>query len=175
MALSENGKTTAKQRDPSHHCTPSTVRAVTPPNVGSYFRRTLYILPPMFWLHELPHSTRSSQQFSKRSNCPSATYSTNLNTADKDRGRDITVGIATRYELYGSGFEAGGSKRFSHLHTRPDSPFGPPSFPYNGYRGSFRRVKQSRCDVDHPPQSSAEVTDVWSYNTTSLLYLHDMM
>jgi len=34
MALSENGKTTANQRDPSHHCTPSTTRAVTPPNVG---------------------------------------------------------------------------------------------------------------------------------------------
>jgi len=34
MVLSENGKTTANQRDPSHHCTPSTARAVTPPNVG---------------------------------------------------------------------------------------------------------------------------------------------
>ena len=34
MALSENGKTTANQRDPSHHCTPSTAQAVTPPNVG---------------------------------------------------------------------------------------------------------------------------------------------
>jgi len=33
-ALSENGKTTANQRDPSHHCTPSTARAVTSPNVG---------------------------------------------------------------------------------------------------------------------------------------------
>jgi len=31
----------------------------------------LYILPPMFWSHELPHSNRSSQQFSKRSFCPS--------------------------------------------------------------------------------------------------------
>ena len=34
MALSESGKTTANERDPSHHCTPSTARAVTPPNVG---------------------------------------------------------------------------------------------------------------------------------------------
>jgi hypothetical protein len=34
MALSETGTTTANQRDPSHHCTPSTARAVTPPNVG---------------------------------------------------------------------------------------------------------------------------------------------
>jgi len=34
MAFSENGKITANQRDPSHHCTPSTARAVTPPNVG---------------------------------------------------------------------------------------------------------------------------------------------
>jgi len=34
MALPENGKTTANQRDPSHHCTPSTARAVTHPNVG---------------------------------------------------------------------------------------------------------------------------------------------
>jgi len=34
MASSENGKTAANQRDHSHHCTPSTARAVTPPKVG---------------------------------------------------------------------------------------------------------------------------------------------
>ena len=135
----------------------------------------MYILPPTFWSHELPHSNRSSQQFCKRFFCPSATYSTNLNTIHKDRGRDFIVGIATRYGLYGSGFEAGGSKRFSHFHTRPDPPFWPPSFPYNGHRGSFRRVKQPRCGVDHPPRSSAEVTDEWTYTTTSLLCLHGMM
>jgi hypothetical protein len=105
----------------------------------------MYTQPPMFWLHELPHSNSSSQQFSKRSFSPSATYSTNFNTIHKDRDRDITVGIANRYGLDGSGFVAGGSKRFSLLHTRPDPPVGLPSFPYKGYRGSFRRVKQPRC------------------------------
>ena len=34
MASSENGKTAANQRDHSHHCIPSTARAVTPPKVG---------------------------------------------------------------------------------------------------------------------------------------------
>ena len=34
MALSENDKTAAIQRDHFHHCTPSTARAVTPPKVG---------------------------------------------------------------------------------------------------------------------------------------------
>jgi hypothetical protein len=34
MASSENGKTAANQRDHSHHCIPSTSRAVTPPKVG---------------------------------------------------------------------------------------------------------------------------------------------
>jgi hypothetical protein len=37
MALSENGKTTANQQNTSHHCTLSTVGAVTPPNVGVIF------------------------------------------------------------------------------------------------------------------------------------------
>ena len=34
MASTENGKTAANQRDHSHHCNPSTARAVTPPKVG---------------------------------------------------------------------------------------------------------------------------------------------
>jgi len=34
MASAENGKTAANQRDHSHHFTPSTTRAVTPPKVG---------------------------------------------------------------------------------------------------------------------------------------------
>ena len=34
MASSENGKTAANQRDHSHHCIPSTARAVKPPKVG---------------------------------------------------------------------------------------------------------------------------------------------
>ena len=34
MASSGNSKTAANQRDHSHHCIPSTARAVTPPKVG---------------------------------------------------------------------------------------------------------------------------------------------
>ena len=41
--------------------------------------------------------------------------------------------------------------------TRPDSPWGPPSLLYNGYRVSFLGVKRPGRGVDHPPPSSAEV------------------
>jgi hypothetical protein len=38
------------------------------------------------------------------------------------------------------------------LRTFPDGPWDPPSFLYNVYRVSFPGVKQSGCDVDHPPE-----------------------
>ena len=44
MASSENGKTAANQRDHSHHCIPSTARAVTPPKVGVISDVTCIIL-----------------------------------------------------------------------------------------------------------------------------------
>jgi hypothetical protein len=46
-------------------------------------------------------------------------------------GRDSAVGIATRYELDGSGIK---SSRGEIFRTRPDRPWGLPSLLYNGYR-----------------------------------------
>jgi hypothetical protein len=39
--------------------------------------------------------------------------------------------------------------------TRPDRPWGPPSFLYNGHR-IFPGVKRPRRGADHPPPPSAE-------------------
>ena len=47
------------------------------------------------------------------------------------------AGIATRYGLDGPGSNPGGGEIFR---TRPDRPWGPPSFLYNGNR-DFRGVK----------------------------------
>jgi len=53
MALSENGKTTANQRDPSHHCTPSTALAVTPPNVGVISAAPCICINSLYYVTEL--------------------------------------------------------------------------------------------------------------------------
>ena len=47
------------------------------------------------------------------------------------RGRDSSVGIATRYGLNGPGIESGGGEIFRILQNRP---WGPPSLLYNEYR-----------------------------------------
>ena len=41
--------------------------------------------------------------------------------------------------------------------TRPDGPWGPHSFLYDGYRVSFSEVKRPGRGVDHPPPSIAQV------------------
>jgi hypothetical protein len=46
-------------------------------------------------------------------------------------GRDSSVGVTTRYGLDGPGIE---SRRCEIFQTRPDRPWDPPSFLYNGYR-----------------------------------------
>jgi hypothetical protein len=54
-------------------------------------------------------------------------------------GRDISVGIATGYELDGRGVGVRvpvGTTFFRSL-RRPDRFWGPPSFLSNGYRGLF--------------------------------------
>ena len=48
-------------------------------------------------------------------------------------GRDSSVGLATGYGLDGPGSNPGGVEIFR---TRPDRPWGPPSFLYSGYRVS---------------------------------------
>ena len=44
----------------------------------------------------------------------------------------------------------------------------------SGYRGSFPRVKLPVHEVDHPPSSSAEVKDEWSYTSSPPVCLHDV-
>ena len=48
-----------------------------------------------------------------------------------DKGRDSSVGIATRYGLDGPRSNSGEGEIFG---TRPDQPWGPSSLLYNGYR-----------------------------------------
>ena len=74
-----------------------------------------------------------------------------------DRGRNSSVGIATRYGLDGPGDRI--LVRGEILRTRPDRPWGPTSLLYSGYRVFPRGVKLPRRGVDHPPQSSAEAKE----------------
>jgi hypothetical protein len=71
-------------------------------------------------------------------------------------GRDSAVGIATCYELDGSGIESRWRRIFR---ARPDRPWGPPSLLYNGYWVSFPGVKRPRRGLNHPPLSSAGVEE----------------
>ena len=73
----------------------------------------------------------------------------------KDRSREISVGIAARYELDSPGIESRWGRDF---HTRPDRPWVPPSLLYNGYR-VFTGVKQPGRGVNHPPPSRAEIKE----------------
>ena len=51
--------------------------------------------------------------------------------------------------------------------TRPDRPWGPPSFLYNGYRVPLLGVNLPGSDVNYPPSSSAEVEErvlpLWAF------------
>ena len=70
------------------------------------------------------------------------------------RGRDSSVGIATRYGLDGLGFDSRWGARFSApVQTGP----GTHPTSYTMGTGSFPGVKRPGCGVDHPPLSSTEV------------------
>ena len=69
--------------------------------------------------------------------------------------RDSSVGTAARYGLDGPGLESRWEARFhSPVKTGPGAH---PTFYIMG-TGSFPGVKRPGRDVDHPPESSAEVT-----------------
>jgi hypothetical protein len=70
-------------------------------------------------------------------------------------GRDITVGIATRYGLDGPTIESRWGRDFPHP-SRPA--LGPIASPKMG-TGSFPGDKVPGRGVDHPPPSGAEVTE----------------
>jgi hypothetical protein len=72
------------------------------------------------------------------------------------RGQDSSVGIAAGYGLDGSGIESQWGARFIvHVQT------GPGAHPASYTMGteSFPGVKWPRRGADHPPPSSAEVTN----------------
>ena len=72
------------------------------------------------------------------------------------KGRDSSVGIATRYELNGPGIESRWGRDIPHP-SRPA--LGLPSLLYSGYRVSFPRVKRTGRGVGHTSTSSAEVKE----------------
>ena len=74
--------------------------------------------------------------------------------------RDISVGIATRYGLYGPGIESWGEGVSEIFCTRPDRPFGPPSPLYYWRRFSFIGVKYEGHGVERTPSSIAEVKEI---------------
>jgi len=72
------------------------------------------------------------------------------------KGRDSSVGIATRYGLDGPGTESRWGARFSApVQT------GPVAHPasYTMGTGSFLGVRRPGRDADHPPLSSAKVNE----------------
>jgi hypothetical protein len=71
-------------------------------------------------------------------------------------GRDISVGIATRYGLDGPGIESRWGASFSApVHTGP----GAHPTSYTLGTGFFPAVKRPGRGVDHSPPSSAEVKE----------------
>ena len=72
------------------------------------------------------------------------------------KGRDSSVGIATRYGLEAPGIESRWDEIFR---TRPDRFWVPPSLLYNGYRVFFLGVKRPGRGVDRPSPSSAKVKE----------------
>jgi hypothetical protein len=73
-----------------------------------------------------------------------------------NKGPDIVVGTATRYELHGPGIESRWGWDFQHP-FRPA--LGPTQPPVQLGTGSFPGVKRSGRGVDHQPPSSAEVKE----------------
>jgi len=70
-----------------------------------------------------------------------------------DRGRDSSVGIATRFRLDGPGILSRWGRDFPHP-SRPA--LGPTQPPIQWVPGLFQGVKGPGSGADHPPPSSAE-------------------
>jgi hypothetical protein len=45
---------------------------------------------------------------------------------------------------------------------------------FNGYRGSFQRIKRPWREADHSPQSTAEVKNQWNYMSAPAVCLHGL-
>lgn len=82
------------------------------------------------------------------------------------------MSIATRYRLYGSGFEPYGDEIFR---THSDRPRGPPFLLYNAYRVSLPGVKRPGRGVDRPPPYLApSLTTDYSYTSIPTRRLHGL-
>jgi len=62
--------------------------------------------------------------------------------------RDSSLGMATLHELDGQEIDSWWGEFFRAC---PERSWGPPKFPYNGYRVSFPGVKRSGRGVKHTP------------------------
>jgi hypothetical protein len=71
-------------------------------------------------------------------------------------GPGSSVGIATDYGLDGPGIESRWGRDFP---PRPDRPWRPPSFLYNGYRVFPGGKERPERAADHRPPSSVEVLE----------------
>jgi len=105
----------------------------------------------------------SSSQSGHRHNCSphisiAATWLSVGSCPFLNRGRDSSVGVATRYGMGGPGLNPGGGGG-EIFPTRPYRPWGPPNLLYNGYRISFPGVKRPGRGVDHSPLTRAEVKE----------------
>jgi hypothetical protein len=72
--------------------------------------------------------------------------------------RDSSVGTATGYGLDGPGIESRWGRDFSHTSHAASCTMG---------TGSFTGIKWPGRGADHPPPSSAEVTNEYSYISTA--------
>ena len=73
------------------------------------------------------------------------------------RGRNSSVGTATRYILNDPGFEGRWGNKLSFLHTRMERLSDPPSLLYNEYRLSLLGIKRPVREANHLTPSSTEV------------------
>jgi hypothetical protein len=73
------------------------------------------------------------------------------------------------------GLSSGRDWEFFSLPPRPDQLWAHPvSYPV-GTRGSFPEDKAARRKADHPPPSSAEVQNAWSYTSIPPIHLHSVV
>ena len=77
------------------------------------------------------------------------------------------VGILPRLRVGRSGVRIPARARDISLSKSPDQLWGPPSFLFSGYRGSFPRIKRPGREADHSPSSSADGKNKQSYTSTS--------
>ena len=87
------------------------------------------------------------------------------------KGRDSTVGIATRYGLGGPGIESRWARDFSHPSR---AALGPTQPPIQWYRVAFLRVKRPRRGVNHPPHLAPRLKKVQRYTSTPPLGLRGL-